>query len=1000
MKSAQNRATILVVDDEPQVLSALQDSLEEDFRVLTAVSPRLAMKVIENEQNLSVILSDQRMPGEAGHEFLARAREITDATRILITGFADISAVIAAVNDGKIFGYVSKPWDTAGLKIVVYKAVEHHALTRELKEREERFRQLAENIRDVFWMAAADTGKGIYVSPAYEEIWGRSRKSLEDNPESWIEAIHADDRGVVKHARAGMKDAPRAMTLEYRVNRPDGSMRWVCERTFPVSGSDGKVYRIAGVVEDMTERKGAETLLRQTNEKLSALISASPLAIGLLDRDANVLMWNPAAERMFGWSAKEVVGRPYPLVQESEQENFRAIMKRNMEGESVSGLERRRVRKDGSVVDVAIWTTRLLDADGKGFAGLFIMADVTERKIQEEKIARLTRIYALLSGINSAIVRIHDRQTLFEEACRIAVEHGGFEMAWILKLDPTTKSVSPVSSYGNESDVELVGRMTRGLGSSAAAETGTAGRAVREQRPVYCNDLANETDVGLARQELLRRGYRSLISLPLLPGGQCFGVMILYAKEPDIFDEQELKLLTELAGDISFGLEYIHKEEQANYLAYYDPLTGLSNRTMFHERLGQFIHEAEREASQFALLILDVDRFKTINSTLGRNVGDALLRQLATRISSAMGDPSRIARIGADQFALVFPNIRHADHSARLVEEQVLVCFSGPFRLDVHELRVAAKVGIALYPDDGVDAESLFRNAEAAVKKAKNSGDRYLFYTEEMTEKVAGKLSLENELRRALETSEFILHYQPKVELETGRVSGLEALIRWNHPQRGLVPPMDFIPLLEETGLILEVGEWALDRAASDFREWRKQGLTPPRVAVNVSAIQLKQRHFVERAQEAIGKRGEPVALDLEITESTIMENVDEALNKLLALKSAGLGIVVDDFGTGYSSLSYIARMPINALKIDRSFVVGMTSALQSRLIVSTIVSLAHALNLKVVAEGVDSLEQLELLRELRCDEIQGFLFSKALPSREIVEMLKRDAPLRPRSAI
>ena len=992
MKSAQNRATILVVDDEPQVLSALQDTLEEDFRVLTADSPRLAMNVIENEPGLSVILSDQRMPGEAGNEFLARAREVTDATRILITGYADIDAVIAAVNDGKIFGYISKPWDTAGLRIVVYKAVEHHALTRELREREERFRQLAENIHDVFWMVAADTGQGIYVSPAYEEIWGRPRKALRDDPESWIDAVHPEDRAVVQQARADMRSSFSATTLEYRVIRPDGSMRWVQERTFPVSGSDGKVYRIAGVAKDISERKEAGMLLRQTNEKLAALINSSPLAIGMLDPYTNVLMWNSAAERMFGWSAVEVIGRPYPLVPESEREAFQAVFRKNMEeGESVSGLEMRRKRKDGSVVDVALWTKPLVDVDGKIFAAMFIIADITERKVQQEKIERLTRIYAVLSGINSAIVRIHDRQTLFEEAVRIAVEHGQFEMAWVLRIEPGTMKVTPVSWSGAEDDVVFTKEMIQRSGV-VAVSTGTVGRSVRERRPVYCNDFKEETEtgLGLARKELLQRGYRSVISLPLLPGGDCFGVMVLYTKEPDVFDEQELRLLTELASDISFGLEYINKEEQANYLAYHDPLTGLGNRVMLHERLGLLIDEAARERRHLALALLDIDRFKFINNTLGRNVGDALLRHVAERLTGTVGDPGRLARIGADQFAVIVPDVRHANHAARLVEDQLLRCFDDPFRLGDQELRVVGKAGIALYPEDGTDADTLFRNAEAAVKKAKNSGDRYLFYTQQMMEKVAEKLALENELRRALEKEEFVLHYQPKVELSTGRITGVEALIRWQHPERGLVPPMEFIPLLEETGLILEVGEWALDRAASDYREWRGHDLVPPRIAVNVSTIQLKQKHFVERAEQAIGKHGDNVALDLEITESTIMENMEEGMSKLLQLKLAGLGIVVDDFGTGYSSLSYIAQMPINSLKIDRSFIVGMTTSLQSRLIVSTIISLAHALSLKVVAEGVDSEDKLQVLRELECDEVQGFLFSKPIPSDELVSLLKR----------
>ncbi|MBI2994913.1 MAG: EAL domain-containing protein [Gammaproteobacteria bacterium] len=989
---------VLVVDDEPQVLDALEDTLEEDFWVLKATSPARALETLKKERNISVILSDQRMPGVPGHEFLARAREVSDASRILITAYSDIDAVIAAVNQGKIFGYVSKPWDRAALRIVVYKAAEHHSLLHELHEREERFRQLAENIRDVFWMMDANTGKGIYLSPAYEEIWGRSRQELRDHPDSWLEAVHPEDRAAIVGMHKGNGGEVGLSTVEYRVIRPDRSVRWVRERYFPVKDADGKVYRIAGVAEDMTERKEAETLLRQTNEKLSALVNSSPLAIGMLDPDANVLMWNPAAERMFGWSAQEVIGHQYPLVPEFEWGSFLAIFRKNMEGASVSGLEQRRRRKDGTMVDVALWTTPLEGADGRIFAGMFIMADVTERKAQEQKIARLTRIYAVLSGINSAIVRIHDRQTLFEEACRIAVQHGHFDVACILRYDPAEQTVAPVCWDGVPGDVEFMEKMTRTESSGAAAKAGTVGRAVSERRPVYCNDFALEPDVGLARWELLKRGYRSVISLPLMPGGNCFGVMVLYVKEKDVFDELELRLLTELASDISFGLEYIDKEERANYLAYYDPLTGLTNRAMFHERLDQYMQAAQRERARMALLVLDIDRFKTINDTLGRNIGDALLRQIAERLRGQVTDPNKLARIGADQFARVLPGIQHADDAARVIHDESKICFGPPFRVGDEELRISAKIGIAIFPDDGQDADMLFRNAEAAVKKAKDSGDSYLFYTEKMSEQVAENLRLDNELRKALENREFVLHYQPKVELDSGRISGLEALIRWNHPERGLVPPMEFIPVLEETGLILDVGEWALEQAAADYRAWREQYKGTPRVAVNVSAIQLRQHQFAERVNAAIRRHGDAVTLDLEITESNVMENIDGNMEKLLALKMAGLGIVIDDFGTGYSSLSYIARMPISSLKIDRSFIVGMTASLQSRLIVSTIISLAHALNLKVVAEGVDAEEQLDVLRELRCDEIQGFLFSRPLPANEILPLLEKSAPLRPRN--
>jgi len=300
--------------------------------------------------------------------------------------------------------------------------------------------------------------------------------------------------------------------------------------------------------------------------------------------------------------------------------------------------------------------------------------------------------------------------------------------------------------------------------------------------------------------------------------------------------------------------------------------------------------------------------------------------------------------------------------------------------------RIATKVGVALFPEDGADAETLFRNAEAALKKAKASGERYLFYNQKMTDAVAGKLTLESQLRQALNNEEFVLHYQPKVNLASGKLTSAEALIRWNDPRTGLVPPGRFIPILEETGMIYEVGRWALRKAIADHLRWRAAGLPAVRIAVNVSPLQLRNRGFIAEIEQVIGIDAHAAAgLELEITESVIMEDVNHNIASLQAIRAMGVTIAIDDFGTGFSSLSYLAKLPVDTLKIDRSFVIEMTAGAEGLALVSTIISLAHSLNLKVVAEGVETEEQSRLLRLLKCDEMQGFLFSKAVPG-EIFE--------------
>ena len=390
--------------------------------------------------------------------------------------------------------------------------------------------------------------------------------------------------------------------------------------------------------------------------------------------------------------------------------------------------------------------------------------------------------------------------------------------------------------------------------------------------------------------------------------------------------------------------------------------------------------------------MLDIERFKTINDAFGRQAGDELLKQVAERMVQVGGDSSRFARIGADQFAIVAADLDNEKQVGRYADERLDACFGPPYRVGTHDLKISARDGIAIFPDDGNDAESLLRSAEAALKKAKATGERYLFFNQKMTERIAEKLSLESKLRQALEKEQFVLHYQPKVELETRGIVGVEALIRWQSPELGLVPPLQFIPLLEETGLILQVGSWALRRASLEHRGWVERGLKP-RVAVNVSPIQLRQRDFVAVVEQAIIDGLAPTGIDLEITESLIMEDIEANIAKLSAVGGLGIKVAIDDFGTGYSSLGYLAKLPVHSLKIDRSFISAMHKDANAMTLVSTIVSLAHALRLRVVAEGVETEEQAKMLGLLKCDEMQGYLFSKPLPRDEITALLKARSP-------
>jgi diguanylate cyclase (GGDEF)-like protein len=589
------------------------------------------------------------------------------------------------------------------------------------------------------------------------------------------------------------------------------------------------------------------------------------------------------------------------------------------------------------------------------------------------------------------IVRVKDREELFREACNIATEAGGFRMAMIVIVDQDT--MLPVSITSSGKDEELLAEIKNVMSSSAGMQKTLVAQAIREKIAIISNDTQNDPRL-LTGKLYAAAGVNSLIVLPLIISGEAVGILALYADEIEFFHKDEMQLLSELASDIAYAIDHIEKQERINYLAYYDVLTGLANRSLFFDRTAQYIHSAISGGHKLAIGLIDLERFKNINDSLGRPAGDALLKQVAKWLTHKMGDANLLARVDADHFAVVVPNVKSDGNLVKLVENLMAAFLEHRFGMNEADLRIGIKVGIALFPDDGDNAEILFRNAEAALKKAKASGDRYLFYTQKMTAAVSDKLALENQLREAIDNEEFVLYYQPKVNLVSGKVTSAEALIRWNNPRTGLVPPGMFIPILEETGLIYEVGRWALHKAMQDYLRWRAAGLPAVPIAVNVSPLQLRNTNFMDEIRQVASLDAHAAeGLELEITESLIMEDVQFSIDTLKAVRAMGITFAIDDFGTGFSSLSYLAKLPVDTLKIDRTFVIEMDSP-EGLALVSAIIILAHALKLKVVAEGVETEKQLRQLLSLNCDEMQGFLFSKPVPA-EIFET-RFLAPLTP----
>jgi diguanylate cyclase (GGDEF)-like protein/PAS domain S-box-containing protein len=732
---------------------------------------------------------------------------------------------------------------------------------------------------------------------------------------------------------------------------------------------------LLSVIED---QKRAEESIRLQAHMLNTIGQA----VIATDRDGLITYANRFVENLYGWTPAEMRGRNIleVTVPTLGSAQAAAILERLQRGENWSG-EFPVQHRDGRQFPALVTNTPLQNAQGQLTGIIGISTDITAQKQAETRIKRLNRVHAVLSGINALIVRVRGREELFRESCRIAVEDGGFRMSLIAIVNPDTATTELLASRGV--DEALLADIKAILASPERVSTTMVDRAIRWKKAVLANNTKNDPQIVFG-QKYVEIGVNSMAVLPLIVADAAIGVLVLYSDEVGFFDEEELKLLLELAGDIGFAVNHIGNQERLDFLAYYDVVTGLANRRLFLDRVAQQLRNAHSGGYKLAMFVLDLERFRNINDSLGRPAGDALLKQVALWLTEEVKDPTRLAHLGADHFAIMLPQVRPEGNVAHLVEKSMAAFLDHLFVLNDAVFRIPYKVGVALFPDDGADADTLFRNAEVALKRAKATGERYLFYTPSMTASVAGQLTLENQLRQALDRGEFVLHYQPKVNLADGMMTSAEALIRWNDPRTGLVPPGRFIPILEETGLIHEVGRWALRQALADYLRWRAAGLPAVRIAVNVSPLQLRHRDFIAEVKAAIGIDPQAAAgLEIEITESVIMADVQGSIATLKAIRALGICIAIDDFGTGFSSLSYLSKLPVDTLKIDRSFVIDMTAAPQGLALVSTIINLAHALKLKVVAEGVETEEQSRLLLVLGCDEMQGFLFSKAVPGEE-----------------
>jgi PAS domain S-box-containing protein/diguanylate cyclase (GGDEF)-like protein len=727
--------------------------------------------------------------------------------------------------------------------------------------------------------------------------------------------------------------------------------------------------------ETLRARELAEEMLRRSESRLQDIINTSQDWIWECDRDGRFTFSSPSVADVLGYARHEVIGRrSADFVDASDEAKLHATLAEVLSAEGLGRPVTLRWRhKSGKVrwLERTIVALRELDGAWRGVRG--IDRDVTLRMQQDVRIRRLNRALHFLSRASSAGMRIRDREDLVKEACRLAVSAGGYTRATVYLLPKEGAGTKPfVCSYAAaQSEAKW------SIGDALPSGPGPFAQVLASAMPVIVDDLCGDAVPELTSGP---SGARSRIALPLLADRGVVGVVELDATESGVFGEAEIALLKRVAGNITFALEYLHSKQSAEYLESFDSLTGLPNRALHLTRLGSALESASADNQRVAIIVFELEEIGIINDSLGLHAGDLLLQLVAERLRGVFRDDDS-CRLGDNRFATM--QVTADSSAARILSERLLGAFDPSFAVDGHELRVAVRAGLALFPDDGGQPEELLQQAHMALQHAKQSGVRYSRYESSMNASTSQRFSLTNDLRRAVAERQFTLHYQPKLDLQSGRIDGVEALLRW--PGAKSVPPNVFVPVLESLGLIEEVGDWVIVEAVTKTAGWMND--RPFRVAANVSPLQLGREDFAERVLAAIDAVGADARrLEIEVTESSLMSDPRRASASLARLRESGVTVAIDDFGTGHSSLRVLARLPIDVLKIDRSFVRDLTTNRNNRLIVQTTIGLARSLGLKTVAEGVETVEQLQLLKSLGCSNVQGYLVSRPAAASDLVE--------------
>jgi diguanylate cyclase (GGDEF)-like protein/PAS domain S-box-containing protein len=797
----------------------------------------------------------------------------------------------------------------------------------------------------VVGIAISRSRKVVRCNRRFEEMFGFADGQAIGA--SWREMYFTDEEFELRAQVNAELDEGRTHTREQWLRRQDGSGFW-CRLSgravAPGDPAQGHVW----LIEDITERRRADEALERLLREQDAVLQNALTGI-IFVKDRRIVRCNRRFEEIFGYAAGELINQSTRFMFATDREyesGGQSLYEPVWRGETVY-VERRHVRKDGTLIWCSI-SGRAVQPDDPSQGSVWLFDDITQEHDSEERVQRALAEQELV--LDNAWVGIaFVRNRAIQRCNRFLEDMVGAGPGELI-------GQSSVVLFASREDWEEAGRVAYSTTPPGGTHESERRFRRRDGSTFVCRTRGRRIDLGEPEQEWIW-SFEDVTA----------------EREADFRVQQALGELERAVAQRTAELE--EAKARAQHLAAHDALTGLPNRRLLEDRLTQALALSHRNRKASAVMFVDLDRFKTINDSLGHAVGDALLKEVAARLVRQLREGDTICRIGGDEFVIVLPEVKRSSDVAQ-VAQKVIEQLSQPVIVDERELCVTCSIGIAVYPDDGRDAETLIRNADAAMYHAKELGRaNYQFFTEQMNQAASRRLQLENDLRRALGRDELRLHYQPIVETASGRVTAHEALARWHHPERGLVLPAGFIQLAEETGIILKIGEWVLGEAC----RWStfigsERGL---QIAVNLSARQFNDPHLPRMVARALRATGlPPRLLELEITESTAMQQTDITLSTLKRLKALGVSIAIDDFGTGYSSLSYLRRFPVDKVKIDRSFVSEVPQNHDQCAIISAIVALAHALQIRVVAEGVETEAQRAFLASCGCDFIQGDLVS------------------------